>query len=105
MESKRVSINGYDLLIIQYQHAGKPIRLVGLAGLGASWGLSPSDLSHQYYAVLGPSSVIYRYPDESGQDIDCISVDDLLKLTTGLCPKYPKIREWIQAVTLEKLRV
>lgn len=104
MESKVKRINGYDLILTKYTRAGKKLNLVGLEGLGKAWGMSLSDLTHQYYAILGPHSVIYRYPTSiSDGDVDGIPVDDLLELTTGLCPKFPKVRDWIKSATLEVL--
>lgn len=105
MESKVKRINGHDLVLTKYTRAGKRIDLVGLEGLAKSWGLSLSDLTHQYYAVLGPDSIVYRYPSPTATgDVDGIPVDDLVELTTGLCPKFPRVRDWIKAVTLEALR-
>lgn len=72
------------------------VAMVSLSDLATAWGVSVSEITHKFYAILGPENHIYRTQiHPNGELVDSIRVDQVSRLAVGLVPVNPDVRGWL----------
>ena len=72
--------------------------MVSLSSLSRNLSMGESDITHKFYSVMGPASMIYRYNGPNGELLDGITVEDAIGLLIALCPVEPAARRVIRDV-------